>query len=171
MEARLVLDSVAGLMRRDLAALRREIGAYPSEEDMWRVPDGITNSGANLAVHLCGNLRHYIGAVLGGTGYHRDRPAEFAIASVPRDNILVAIDETSHAVAQTLAALDETRLTEPFPEIVAGVKVTTGDFLIHLAAHLTYHLGQIDYHRRLVTGTNETVAGVGVAAIHTARTP
>jgi uncharacterized damage-inducible protein DinB len=155
-------------MRRDLAALRKEIEAYPSDDDLWRASDGITNTGGTLAVHLCGNLRHYIGAVLGGSGYLRDRPAEFSVRNVPRSNILRAIDETTAMVERALSELGEEDLLRPFPEVVAGVRVTTVDFLIHLTSHLTYHLGQIDYHRRVVTGTNQAVAGVAVTGLYSA---
>lgn len=169
MEAGVVLDSVAGLLRRDLAALRREIEAYPTEDDLWRTLDGVSNSGGTLTVHVCGNLRHYIGARLGGSGYRRDRPAEFSIRNVPRSNLTRAIDETADVVERTLGALSEEDLLQPFPEAFTGIRVTTADFLIHLAAHLTYHLGQIDYHRRIVTGTNEAIAGVAVAELGSAR--
>jgi hypothetical protein len=27
-----------------------------------------------------------------------------------------------------------------------------GQFMVHLVAHLGYHLGQVDYHRRIAAG-------------------
>jgi|SRR5438128_4380722 len=145
---------LGAVLARDLRALRREIEAYPQERDLWRVPPGagITNSGGNLALHLAGNLQYFIGTVLGATGYVRDREAEFARRDVPRAELLREVDSALAAVAQTMARLREQDLAKPYPQPVGGVTLTTGDFLLHLAAHFTYHLGQVDYHRRLLTG-------------------
>lgn len=145
-------DSLAAIYARELASLRMEVEAYGSDQDLWRTVPGITNPGGNLALHLAGNLQHFIGAVLGGSGYQRNRDAEFGDKSVPRGVILERIDAASRVVPGTIAGLGAGTLDAEYPEAVAGVRLNTGDFLIHLAAHLTYHLGQIDYHRRIVTG-------------------
>src|SRR5437764_673264 len=89
---------IAGILVRDLRALRREVEAFADERDLWRVPPGIGNSAGTLALHLAGNIRHYIGAVLGGTGYVRDRDAEFALRDVPRTDLLADIDAALVAV-------------------------------------------------------------------------
>ena len=143
---------IASLLARDLRALRREIEAYPEERDLWRVQPGITNPGGNLTLHLAGNLQYFIGALLGGNGYVRNRDAEFSSRDVPRAQLLRDIDAALAAVARGLGAISDADLAKPFPVPVGGVTLTTGDFLMHLAAHLTYHLGQVDYHRRLLTG-------------------
>lgn len=145
-------DSLAAIYARELATLRMEVEAYGSDQDLWRTVPGITNPGGNLALHLAGNLQHFIGAVLGGSGYQRNRDAEFGDKSVPRAAILERIDAAIRVVPKTIAGLGAETLDAEYPEAVAGVRLNTGDFLIHLAAHLTYHLGQIDYHRRIVTG-------------------
>ncbi|GJM44523.1 MAG: hypothetical protein DHS20C21_13650 [Gemmatimonadota bacterium] len=141
------------VLLRDLGALRRQIEAYDREGDLWATPPGVSNSAGNLALHVAGNLQHFVGATVGGTGYERDRPAEFEGRDVPRDELYQALDETAAAVAHTLAGLSDDRLHEPFPPVLGNVRVTTGDFLLHLATHLSYHLGQVDYHRRIVTGS------------------
>ena len=143
--------TLEAILVRELATLRMEIEAYPTEADIWRVEPGISNSGGTLALHLAGNLQHFVGTVLGKSGYVRDRDAEFASRDVSRDELIGQIEQARAAVSRTLPSLGEAELDQPFPEPVAKVRVTTGDFLVHLAAHLAYHLGQVNYHRRILT--------------------
>jgi hypothetical protein len=151
---------IAGVLTRDLRALRREIEAYPTEADLWRAAPGISNAGGNLALHLAGNLQHFVGKVLGGTGYARNRDAEFARRDVPRAEVLREIDHTIAAVETGLGRLEKTDLTVDFPEPLAGHRLSTADALLHLMTHCAYHLGQVDYHRRLVTGQATTVGAM-----------
>jgi uncharacterized damage-inducible protein DinB len=147
----MITEILSQLYRRDLDKLKIEIGQYTSDEQLWAVPAGITNSGGNLALHLVGNLNHFIGAVLGKTGYVRDRDAEFASKSISKDDLLSSIDETSEAVTTTLAKVTADDLAAVYPIEVFGHPMTTEAFLIHLSTHLNYHLGQINYHRRLTS--------------------
>jgi uncharacterized damage-inducible protein DinB len=114
-------------------------------------------------------LQHFIGGVLGKTGYRRDRAAEFSRRDVPRAEIVAQIEAAVIAVEQGLAQVSEAALAAEFPERIAGRTVTTGEWLVHLAAHLGYHLGQVDYHRRLVTGRGETVGALAIPELRTAR--
>lgn len=148
---------VAGVLTRDLRALRREIESYPNDADLWRVAPGVTNSGGNLALHLAGNLQHFVGKVLGHTGYVRHRDAEFKSRDLPRTQVLADIDRALAAVETGLARLADADLSADFPEPLAGRRVSTADALLHLMTHCAYHLGQVDYHRRLVTGQPTTV--------------
>src|SRR2546422_1300534 len=132
------------------------------------LPICITNSGGNLALHLVGNLQYFLGTVLGGTGYVRDRDAEFGRRDVPRAELLRQIDTALAAVAQTMALLREQDLAKPYPQPVGGVTLSTGDFLLHLAAHFTYHLGQVDYHRRLLTGKAGQIRAVPLTELASA---
>lgn len=144
---------LARLFDRDLAQLREEIGSYPDEPSVWALRDGILNSGGTLALHLCGNLQHFVGALLGRTGYVRDREAEFSDRDVPRAAILARIDEARAAVSETLAGLDGEALEGRFPGAAPGSlgdAPTTRLMLVHLSGHLAYHLGQVNYHRRLL---------------------
>jgi uncharacterized damage-inducible protein DinB len=143
---------IAGILARDLRALRREVESFTDERDLWRLPPGISNSAGTLALHLAGNIRYYIGTVLGGTGYVRDRDAEFALRDVPRTDLLGDIDAAIVAVERGMARVRDADLIKPYPDPPKGHAVTTRDYLIHLIAHFTYHLGQVDYHRRLLTG-------------------
>ncbi len=149
---------IAVILLRDIRTLRRELEAYADERQLWAEPPGITNSGGTLALHLVGNLRHFIGARLGGTRYLRDRPAEFARRDVPRAELLAEIAALEGEVTRAFAGLDSARLEDTFPEEIAGLRLPTGQYLVHLVAHFTFHLGQLDYHRRVVTGQP---AGVG----------
>ncbi|WP_225872662.1 DinB family protein [Pedobacter frigoris] len=135
---------------RDLAKLRSEIELYRDEQKLWRTEGEIANSAGNLCLHLIGNLNTYIGAELGNTGYVRDRPLEFSLRNVPRTELLKSIDDTIDMVASTLNQLNDDRLAEEYPQLIAEEKLTTGYFLTHLSTHLAYHLGQINYHRRLL---------------------
>jgi len=145
-------DWIAGILARDLRALRREIESFGDESDVWRVPPGISNSAGTLALHLAGNIQYYIGTVLGGTGYLRDRDAEFALRDVERTELLQQIDAALLAVERGMAQVSDSDLARPYPDPPKGLQVTTRDYLIHLISHFTYHLGQLDYHRRLLTG-------------------
>ncbi|MEP6688504.1 MAG: DinB family protein [Gemmatimonadales bacterium] len=150
---------LAAQLDRDLRGLRRQLEAYPDERQIWQPVPGLPNTVGTLALHLAGNLQHYIGARWGGTGYVRNRDAEFARRDVPRAELLAEIERARAAVATGLAAVRSEDLDAPFPELVAGCRIRTRDLLVHAAAHVAYHLGQLDAQRRVVTGSS---AGVGM---------
>ena len=137
---------------RDASTLRDELLAYPVEQQIWAMPPGIKNSAGTLALHLCGNLQHFVGALFGQTGYVRNRDAEFSRRDVTRAELVAECDAALAAIARGCAGLTDAALSEPFPGGLAGAQLPTGLALLHMATHLAYHLGQIDYHRRLVTG-------------------
>jgi uncharacterized damage-inducible protein DinB len=159
---------IRAILRRDLATLRRELDLYADDTGPWRPVPGLANAGGTLALHLAGNLRHFVGARLGGSGYVRDRASEFAERDVPRAKLIALVDAAMLEVDAALARLDPARLTEPYPEAVAGVHVVTGDLLLHLAVHLTYHLGQLNAHRRVVSGDPSSVGALAVRVLATA---
>jgi uncharacterized damage-inducible protein DinB len=130
---------------------------------------GIPNVAGTLVLHLTGNLQHYFGTRLGGTGYIRNRTAEFARRDVPRSELLSQIEAARAAVQQALAHIGEAELAAEFPEPVGGSMVQTGEYLIHLATHFAYHLGQIDYHRRVLTGKAAGVDAMRPAELSSAR--
>ena len=148
-----LISAIGTMLLRELVSLRKEIEAYPSDAALWTVVPGITNAGGTLALHLTGNLQYFIGAVLGGVAYRRDRDAEFNTKGLSRAELMDRVDQTMAALSRTFTALSDSVLTGRYPEPVAKVRVSTGDFLVHLLSHLAYHLGQIDYHRRMSTGT------------------
>tara|TARA_R110001592_G_scaffold127558_1_gene339389 strand:+ start:1197 stop:1652 length:456 start_codon:yes stop_codon:yes gene_type:complete len=144
-------QSISELISRDLDRLSNEVEAYSKEENLWLTQGEITNTAGNLALHLCGNLQHFIGAVLGKTGYERDRDFEFTGKNVSRTELLGSIAETKTVVRDTLQRLPESVLNYPYPlRIFNDKEMSTLFFLIHLQGHLNYHLGQINYHRRIL---------------------
>lgn len=165
----LVPTAVGSILERDLQALRREVEAYPDERSLWQRVPGITNTAGTLVLHLTGNLQHYLGARLGGTGYVRDRAAEFARRDVPRAELLREIDAARSAVRTGLADLPDTQLSADYPETIAGVRVATAEYLVHLTTHFAYHLGQLDYHRRVVTGSESGVGAMRPAELSSVR--
>ncbi|MBS1530473.1 MAG: DUF1572 family protein [Bacteroidetes bacterium] len=138
------------LIIRDLGKLKTEIEAYKSESNIWLVQDGISNSGGNLCLHLVGNLSHFIGAVLGNTGYVRQRDLEFSLKNVPRIELVQKIEGTITMIDEVMDKITDEQLAAEFPIVVFSKGDTTAYFLSHLATHLDYHLGQINYHRRLL---------------------
>lgn len=151
-------SDLSRLINRELASLCDELRAYPDEREIWALPPGIPNSAGTLTLHLIGNLRWFIGAQYAATGYVRDRAAEFARRDVPRADLIREIEVTADEVTRALASFDESLFDTPFPQELGGLRIPTGRFLQHLASHLGYHLGQVDYHRRIVTG-NTVSAG------------
>ena len=138
------------LYERDLKKVRAEIEQYENDADLWETADGISNSGGNLCLHITGGLQYLIGAVLGETGYVRDREAEFTDKNVPREQLLARIDTTIDAVTSTLAKLTTADMEKPYPLDILGHPMTSEFFVTHLVGHVNYHLGQINYHRRLL---------------------
>ncbi|MBM3772392.1 MAG: DUF1572 domain-containing protein [Acidimicrobiia bacterium] len=149
------LGWIGKLMTRELDAFERELALCP-DAAVWRVAPGVTNSLGNLVLHVCGNLQHFVGHLLGGTSYVRDRDAEFTRTGVPRAQLVEEISRAATVVDQTLKRLTEEQMARPFPEAVGGVTLPTGLFLTHLAAHLAFHLGQAGYVRRLITGDSRS---------------
>ncbi len=144
------INSIIKIIERDLTVLEKEISLYPNESSLWMTKGEIKNSAGNLCLHLCGNLQHYIGAILGNTNYIRNRENEFNAKGINKQGLIAEILQTKNAVVATLASVSPESLDQPYPEEVFKVPMTTTYFLIHLTAHLGYHLGQINYHRRLL---------------------
>ncbi len=160
-----MIDDVRRILVRELEAFAREVELFPDDEVLWRTVPGITNSAGNLALHACGNLRHFVGAVLGGTGYVRDRPAEFATRAGRREDVARALRETAEVVATTLARVPGSVLAAPYPEPHDGVQLAGGRFLLHLSVHLAFHLGQAGYLRRALTGDARSSGAVSLKAL------
>jgi uncharacterized damage-inducible protein DinB len=143
-------ETLISIYKRDLDIVIDEIKLYQAEEDIWKTADGINNSAGNLILHILGNLNHFVGAQLGKTQYVRDRPAEFSSKNIASATMIAQIEDLKKMIETTLSAIQQNDFEETYPIDVFGYKMTTEYFLIHLLAHLSYHLGQINYHRRLV---------------------
>ncbi len=146
----MLIDTLKSLFRRDLGKLKLEIELYNQEKSIWLVEENIANSAGNLCLHLIGNLNTYIGAELGASGYVRNRELEFSAKHVPRAVLVEKIIETARIVDLTLDKLTEEQVKADASVQIFESKVSTGFFLVHLSTHLAYHLGQVNYHRRLL---------------------
>lgn len=146
----MLTDTLTELFERDLERLKTEIELYRDEDNLWIVKEGIANSAGNLCLHLVGNLSHFIGATLGNTGYLRHRDDEFSLKNIPRQDLVTNIDNCVLIVKTTLQKLTADDLEKEFPQQVFEKSINTEMMLMHLTTHLNYHLGQINYHRRLL---------------------
>lgn len=145
-----IVQTLKTLFLRDLTKLKDEICLYSNEPAIWRIGNNIANSAGNLCLHLVGNLNNYIGAELGKTGYIRNRELEFSAKDVPREELISKIIGTIDVVGKTLDQLNDDQLDEEYPVLVFQEKTSIQYLLIHLATHLGHHLGQVNYHRRLL---------------------
>jgi uncharacterized damage-inducible protein DinB len=146
----MLLETLIKLFKRDLKKLKVEIELYNDENNLWLIHKDITNCAGNLCLHIVGNLNAYIGAELGHTGYIRQRNLEFSLKDIPRVELLSQVNDTIIMVEHVLNKLTAKDLEKNFPIDIFKEKMTTEYFLVHLSTHLAYHLGQINYHRRLL---------------------
>jgi hypothetical protein len=142
------------LFQRDLTRLRQELAAFPGDAYLWKTVPGVKNAAGNLTLQLEGNLRQYLGQCLGGIAYQRDRDYEFAAKGMSASGLIARVDALLTMVPDIVAGLTEAQLETTFPDEHWGAPRKTGLFLLHLYGHFNYHLGQIDYLRRmLIEGT------------------
>lgn len=145
------LQELTKLFLRDLDKLAKEMRSHKNAEVIWQTTGEVNNSPGNLCMHLCGNLQHFIGAVIGDSGYQRNRNYEFSCKGLPLKEMVGEIENAKSAVSDTLSNLDPGLLDKPYPMEVFGFEMSYGYFLLHLTGHLNYHhLGQISYHRRIL---------------------
>jgi len=157
-----IVDDLRVVFGRELRAFEREIELFPDDEMMWQTPPGVTNSAANLALHVCGNLQHFIGHRLGDTGYVRDREREFSRRSGTRAELVAELRKTADVVDGTLSRLSDEQFAGPYPENKRGLEFSTHRLLVHLSIHLGFHLGQAGYLRRVLTGQSASSAPISL---------
>jgi hypothetical protein len=156
-----IAGGLAALFSRDLTRLIQELQAFPSDEVLWRRAPGVKNSAGNLVLHLEGNLREYIGRQLGQVAYSRVRDQEFLLAGISRDDLIRRMEQVRDLVPAVVSRLSDGDLAAAYPEPVLDTPLSSLDFLIHLHGHLNFHLGQIDYLRRILTeGSAVVFAGL-----------
>ena len=142
--------SISIFFERDLDKIITEINQFNNESDIWKIKEGILNSAGNLTLHLLGNLNHFIGTTLGGTGYVRHRDDEFSLKNIPREKLISDINGLKEIIKNTLPKLSPVDLHKDFPIKIRDEVFSTHDMLVYLLAHLNYHLGQINYLRRMM---------------------
>lgn len=146
----MIANNVCEIIVRDLQKLAMEVSAFKREENLWKIEGDIKNSSGNLSLHICGNLQHFIGAVLGNSGYIRNRDAEFSQKNISRENLLNEIELTVTAVKKGMNNLTDEELYKEYPLEKWNQHSSKAFLLIHLTAHLNYHLGQLNYLRRVL---------------------
>ncbi|MEO8852339.1 MAG: DUF1572 family protein [Ginsengibacter sp.] len=142
--------NIAIFFERDLDKLIQEISSFENESDIWKIKKGITNSAGNLTTHLLGNLNHFIGKTLGNTDYVRNRDEEFSIKDIPREKLVADIHSLQEVIKNTLPNLSSEDLKKEFAIQIRNEVYSTENMLTYLLAHLNYHLGQINYLRRVL---------------------
>jgi DinB family protein len=142
---------LAALYRRDLTRVVQQLQAFPEGPALWQLAPGVTNSAGNLVLHLEGNLREFIGRLLGDTPYQRRREQEFAAKNVSAAELIERMEGVVELIPRVVASLSDEVLAAPYPSQVVGGYASTQQFVLALLAHLSYHLGQIDYLRRFLT--------------------
>jgi uncharacterized damage-inducible protein DinB len=151
------IEDLLIILTRELNSLKTEIEKIPDDKILWQTVPGVTNSVGNLTLHICGNLKHYLGKNLGDSDYVRHRDSEFNTQSGSRNDLVKEINETIEVVRTVLPNLSAEQINSIYPETVVGVELTTARFLIHLCVHSGFHLGQVGYLRRIITGNNQSV--------------
>jgi Protein of unknown function (DUF1572) len=149
-----VITDLADLYQRDLTRLLQQIQAFPTDESLWQVVPGITNSAGTLVLHLEGGLKHFVGYRLGELDYKRNRPAEFSGRGLTKAELLSRLEELRRLVPAVIRSLSEETMQQQYPEVVLERPLSTEAWLISLFGHVSWHLGQIDYLRRMLTGNS-----------------
>lgn len=144
------MEALIQIFNRDLEKLKLEIESFDDQKNLWITQGEISNSAGNLCLHLIGNLNHFIGSVIGDSDYVRDRDAEFTSKNIESEELANMIQDTGNVVSSALKNFDKNKLTSIYPIQVFGNDMTYQFFLIHLTTHLSYHLGQINYLRRIL---------------------
>jgi uncharacterized damage-inducible protein DinB len=150
----MLTEELKAILLRDLAGVERELDLYPDDASVWKNIPGLPNSAGNLVLHLAGSCQHFFGAVLGNTGYVRNREEEFTRRDVPRNELKRELSAARQGILAAFANLTENSLNQVFPAKITDTEFSTRLTILQLITHLAYHLGQIDYHRRAVTGNN-----------------
>ena len=138
------------LFDRDLGKLSQQIESFPNDEALWQTLPGVTNAAGNLALHIEGNLREYVGRQLGNLPYQRKRDLEFSSKGLSRAELSTHLAELRRSIPTVIEELSAEQMEMEYPEVVLGTPISTQQFLIHLHGHLNWHLGQVDYLRRIM---------------------
>ena len=160
-----IADDITRLLDRELESFAKEIDLFANDEDIWRTLPGVTNSVGNLAIHVAGGLQHFVGALLGQTGYTRNRDLEFSRSSGSRADVIAELNRARAVIRDVIPRLTDDVMSAPVPGPFPGPKVSTRTFLVHLCTHAAMHLGQAGYLRRALTGDATSVGPVPMAPL------
>ena len=160
-----MIEAIRAVIIRELDSFTREIELFPSDQLLWETIPGVSNSGGNLALHVAGNLQHFVGTVLGNTGYVRNRDAEFARRTGTRAEVTAELIRARQVVSSVLGQVPDEALSRTYPEPMANQQISTGLMFAHLVTHLAFHLGQVGYLRRALTGDGTTAGALSSASL------
>jgi hypothetical protein len=141
---------LATLYERDLRKLIEEVNLFQNGGNLWKTTGGVVNCCGNLTLHIIGNLNHYVGATLAHTDYVRDRPREFAEKGVPRGELVARLEALIPMIKTTLNNFTDLQMGAQFPLLFDDAYNSNSYVLIRLLTHLDYHLGQVNYLRRIL---------------------
>jgi Protein of unknown function (DUF1572) len=158
-----LLEDLKVLYLREIATLERELDLYPDDASLWKELPGLPNPAGNLVLHLAGSLQHFFGATLGNTGYQQNREAEFSTRNVSRSDLKQELSSARQGVIAAFEHLTEDSLTQVFPVQFADAPFSIRLTLLQFLGHLAYHLGQVDYHRRVVTGNRASANAIAAS--------
>jgi hypothetical protein len=150
----MLTTTLLSLFERDINQIINELNQYQDEANIWKIEANITNSAGNLTLHLIGNLNTYIGKEIGHTNYVRNRTLEFTQKKIPKQELILQLEKTKEVIKLALSNLTAEELNNEKPILFLDKETTHQYLLIHLTMHLAYHLGQINYHRRLLDKSN-----------------
>jgi uncharacterized damage-inducible protein DinB len=143
------IEELKELFIRDLERLESELTLIDGNH-LWETSPGIVNSVGVLTQHIVGNLNHFIGTALGNTEYIRNREKEFTETGISAEKLINDVNETSDMVVHVFSGLKNEDLNKPYPMDIP-MDYSIHKFLLHLYGHLIYHLGQVNYLRRILS--------------------
>ena len=117
------IEELQELFIRDLERLESELTMI-SGEHLWKTAPGVVNI--------------------------RNREKEFTETGISADKLINDINETSDMIVHVLSGLTNEELNESYP-LDIPMDYTIHKFLLHLYGHLSYHLGQVNYLRRILS--------------------
>lgn len=135
---------------RDIRKLIEEVNSFKNEENLWKTKGSVKNSCGNLILHIVGGLNYFIGATLVNSGYVRNRDKEFTHKNVVRKELVIQLEQLIPLINQTLNALTPEQMESDFPIFFDKPNTSTSYVLVQLLTHLNYHLGQVNYLRRIL---------------------
>lgn len=143
------INELKELYDRDLERLESELTLIAGD-NLWETVPGVVNSVGILTQHIVGNLNHFVGTALGNTDYIRNRDREFTQTGITSDKLISDVNDTSDMINRVLGNLEEGELANPYPMDIP-MDYSIYKFLLHLYGHLNYHLGQVNYLRRILS--------------------
>ena len=142
-----------------------------SHDQVWARGSESENAVGNLVLHLCGNLRQWIGAGVAGQPDIRVRDREFqARGGVQPEQLRERLDAAVKDAVEVIQRVAAERLPETVN--VQGYDVTVLEAIYHVVEHFAQHAGQILFATKMMTGEDlGYYKHLSDGAAHTEETP